>query len=412
MDHVRQQHPSLAQSTEATYELARAGGTVRSEAQLRIPVVIHLVWKDPDENLPDSVIADQLRILNEDFNQHNKDQASLRPIFQPEAGNARIEFVLDRIIRTQTSVLFKTELNGSNLLEEVKHADQGGSDAIDPEHYLNIWICHIQPITLFGIQVGQILGFAFPPNDLDHWPANSGAPRPDEDGVVVDYRTIGSNNPNRLDMGGSTGDMTVKGRTLTHEIGHYFGLRHIWGDGGFLGNPNDCQQTDGIDDTPFANAQSTFDCDKTRNSCPDMDPYYGEDVPDLVENFMDYAQEDCMNMFTNGQATLMRNILAGPRNGLVMSATGLGELKSVESLTIYPNPTTGPLHLAFDATEPLTAEFRLWTPDGRLAAWFAGESYTAGRHTVTLPVQRGTPGLYLLEMTSGTGRKMARVIFE
>ncbi|MFN5911951.1 MAG: M43 family zinc metalloprotease, partial [Bacteroidota bacterium] len=70
----------------------------------------------------------------------------------------------------------------------------------------------------------------------------------------------------------------VAGRTCVHEVGHYLGLRHIWGDG-------DCSQEDGIDDTPNADSQSNQDCDVTRNTCTDN--IAGTDLPDMVENYMD-----------------------------------------------------------------------------------------------------------------------------
>jgi hypothetical protein len=408
-DILRQHHPVLAESVETTFEHASRSGTYRTDAQLTIPVVFHVVWKETSENLPDSVLHDQVRILNNDFNQLNEDQTNLREIFQPEAGNARVTFVLDRIVRIQTDQLFKVDMQDNNLLRDVKRSDLGGSDAVDPAHHLNIWVCNIQPITFFGIEVGRILGFAFPPNDLDNWPNASGAPTPEEDGVVVDYRTVGSNNPNRLAMG-DEGDMTVRGRTLTHEIGHYFGLRHIWGDGGFLGAPNDCQQTDGIADTPFANAQSSFDCDKSRNSCTGYDEHYGMDAPDLVENFMDYAKEDCMNMFTRGQAALMRNILAGPRSGLLMPVTGTGQPLAAASFDAFPNPGSGPVQVRFDCARALRAEFRLWSPDGRLIDRMAPQAFEAGTHTVTLAFEPKQPGLYYLEMASETGRNVTRIV--
>ncbi len=408
-DVLRHTHPVLAESAEKTYDLANHSGSARSGIPFNIPVVFHVVWKTEEENLPDSVILDQVRILNEDYNQLNKDQANLRAEFLPEAGNARVTFVLDRIVRVHTDQLFEVDMQDNNLLRDVKRSDLGGSDAVDPAHHLNIWVCNIQPITFFGIEVGRILGFAYPPNDLAHWPSDTGAPTPEEDGVVVDYRTVGSNNPNRLAMG-DEGDMTVRGRTLTHEVGHYFGLRHIWGDGGFLGAPNDCQQTDGIADTPFANAQSSFDCDKSRNSCSGYDEHYGMDAPDLVENFMDYAKEDCMNMFTHGQVDLMRNILAGPRSGLLMPVTGTGQPLAAESFDAFPNPVTGPVQVRFDCARALRAEFRLWSPDGRLIDRMAPQPFDAGTHTLSLTFEPKQPGVYYLEMASETGRNVTRIV--
>ncbi|MBL7826536.1 MAG: zinc-dependent metalloprotease [Saprospiraceae bacterium] len=336
---VANKYPSLQSAFHSTFETAKSAGyAAQNRSPLKVKVVVHVVWKTAAENLPDSVILDQIRVLNEDFNRMNPDTGNLRSIFTEAAGNVGIEFELAQIVRKQTTTLFELDLLGNSLLSELKNNNQGGSDAWNTDEYLNIWVCKIQPTTLFGIPIGQILGFAFPPNGLNNWPADSGAPSANEDGVVIDFRAFGSNNPNPLQNPAGGGNLPVRGRTPVHEVGHYFGLRHIWGDGGLLG-PNDCTESDGVDDTPFANAQSEFDCDKTKNTCDVVETYYNQDMPDLVENFMDYSSELCQNMFTKGQADLMRNVLMGPRSGL-LSETRV-QNQSNETLRIVPNPTSG-----------------------------------------------------------------------
>jgi hypothetical protein len=345
-DIVRHHYPVLFDAINQTFDDALYTVPSRSQEPLIVNVVVHVVWRNEAENLHDSVILDQIRVMNEDFNRLNADTAKLRSRFTAEAGSAGIQFELADIIRVQTNVNFEIGLLSNNLLAEVKNSTEGGSYARDPDQYLNIWVCKIQPITIFGIEIGQILGFAFPPNNLPHWPENVGAPTPGEDGVVIDYRVFGSNNPNGIQIPGGGGNLVVKGRTAVHEVGHYFGLRHIWGDGGLLG-PNDCAQSDGIEDTPYASAQSAFDCDTTKNSCTHFESHYQEDVPDLIENFMDYASEDCMNMFTHGQATLMRNILLGPRSGLLMPFSSVdNHATRYLDIKLIPNPAKGPLNQA------------------------------------------------------------------
>ncbi|MDQ3017629.1 MAG: hypothetical protein M3R25_13045, partial [Bacteroidota bacterium] len=252
-DMMRTYYPEWERAIDQTFEEAKASSGIRSDEPLTIKVVFHVVWNQPEENLHDSIILNQLMVLNEDYNRLNADTVNLRPIFENEAGKANIHFELESIIRVQTDELFAVDLFGGTLIPEVKHS-QGGSDAWNTTNYLNIWICKIQPLEIFGMEVGQILGFAFPPSGLDHWPDGSSAPLPEEDGVVLDYRIIGRNNSNFILIPDGSGDeLTVRGRSASHEIGHYLGLRHIWGDGGVFG-PNDCQQSDGIDDTPFADS--------------------------------------------------------------------------------------------------------------------------------------------------------------
>ena len=84
-------------------------------------MTVHVVWKEAAENLDESIILDQLRVLNEDFNRRNADTVNLRTVFQSEAGSPGIQFELADIIRVQTDVDFAVDILGSNLLPEVKH---------------------------------------------------------------------------------------------------------------------------------------------------------------------------------------------------------------------------------------------------------------------------------------------------
>lgn len=408
---VRKHNPELQDAFDKTFNDARQATARRGQDPLTVNVIVHIVWKEEAENLDESIILDQIRILNEDYNKLNADIGNLRPFFQDEAGTAGIQFQLAEVIRVQTSVDFEVDLLGTNLLPEVKSTLLGGSDARDPEQYLNIWVCRIQPIVIFGVEVGQILGFAFPPNNLPNWPENSGAPQPDQDGVVIDFRVFGSNNPNPIQNPGTGGTLVVKGRTAVHETGHYFGLRHIWGDGGILG-PNDCAQSDGINDTPYANAQSAFDCDKTRNTCLQVESHYGEDAPDLIENFMDYASEDCMNMFTNEQVTLMRNVLEGPRSGLLMPFSGVRELTTLHTNRIYPNPATDEFNIEFETSEQTELLIRIQRADGTIVHNRDKETFLPGCHTVSFQALTLSPGIYFATMSNKNGSETQKIIVQ
>jgi hypothetical protein len=401
-DIVRDKYPELQEAIDHTFVAAQTATSQRGLDPLTVNVVVHIVWKDEAENLDESIILDQLRILNEDFNQLNADQVNLRDQFQSEAGSAGINFQLAQIIRVQTDVEFAVDLLGTNLLPEVKSDLLGGSTAWNPEQFINIWVCKIQPIEIFGIEVGQILGFAFPPNNLDNWPPDSGAPDPYEDGVVIDYRVFGSNNPNTIDIPGGGGQLPVKGRTPVHEVGHYFGLRHIWGDGGTFG-PNDCAQSDGINDTPFANAQSAFDCDTVKNTCPQVESHYNEDVPDLVENYMDYASEECMNMFTNGQVALMRNVLHGPRSGLLEPFSAVTEVDQQFAFDIIPNPANDHFTIALEIKEKLDGTLRIIDANGRNIRTNVPEAFLPGQHRIVLDDLTLAPGMYIVEIRNEKG---------
>jgi hypothetical protein len=340
-EYLNKKYPGFKESYEKT--LSQISAQVEKNKQLKttsstytVNVVVHVVWKDSVENLDDSIIYNQIQVLNEDYNRLNADTGNLRSIFKPIAGTVGIHFNLFQIIRKHTNTLFNVSLTSGSMPNQMKYDSLGGSNAVDPVHYLNIWVCKIQPITIGSIQIGQILGFAFPPNNLSNWPSNSGAPDIREDGVVIDYRCFGRNNPNILTMGSQT--ITIKGRTPTHEVGHYFGLRHIWGDGATFGN-NNCTGDDGIQDTPNANNQSNFNCNKSKNTCVDTNLGWTTlDMPDLVENYMDYSSEDCMNMFTQGQANWIITTLQGPRSEL-LNANYVHTNFNNFNFNIFPNPT-------------------------------------------------------------------------
>ena len=406
---VQEKYPERAAAIQATFEEAKRLGRheVRQRSPLTIQVVVHVVWNETEENLSDDIIEDQIRVLNEDYNRLNADTADLREEFQYVAGNADIHFELAQIVRVQTQELFEIDVLGGDLLSSLKSDATGGSDAWDTEHYLNIWVCKIQPTTIFGLEVGQILGFAFPPDGLSHWPEGSSAPTAGEDGVVIDFRAFSSINPNTVENPTDGSILQFKGRTPVHEVGHYLGLRHIWGDGGLFG-PNDCAQSDGVDDTPFANAQSEFDCDKTKNSCEQVELFFNEDPLDLVENYMDYSSEECMNMFTKGQVEIMRGVLMGPRAGLLNSVS-THQPVSVFHCSLAPNPANDRSLLRFQLPEAGEVSIRVVSADGRQVIDLPSQQYGSGLQQVSLDTKRLATGMYLVQVQSGASTEVKKL---
>lgn len=341
--------PGYINQVNAVFEKAKAHQSSYSQEKMNslytIPVVFHVVYNTAAQNIPDSVIIDQIRVLNDDYNRLNADTINMRSDFDDVAGSPRIEFRLAQIdeFGNPTSGITRTNTTAASFgsiaavtgsfadLEKVKSTADGGIDPWDQTKYLNIWVCNMS-INFFGQEITALLGYATPPDGLPHWPV--GATSGLSDGVVLQFQTVGTNNPNQIDMG--NGLQNTLGRTASHEVGHYLGLRHIWGDG-------DCTAEDGIDDTPNADAESNFDCDDTKNTC--VDNILGVDLPDMIENFMDYSADDCQNSFTQGQGDLMIGVLENERYDLVHNnPASINEL-DVTHLTIFPNPTANDITL-------------------------------------------------------------------
>jgi hypothetical protein len=340
LNHYEASHPGFRDAVARTFAEAKMNAflsnqTERSSTAYTIPVVVHIVWRDPEENLHDSVIFNQIDRLNEDFRRLNEDASNIREMFAERHADSGIQFEVTEIRRVQTTATFTPLL--ITLPDQVKRSAQGGSDAADPSAYLNIWICRIRPVPLIG---GQVFGYAYPPANLPNWPAGASAPSPELDGVVVDFRCIGANNPNPMNVQGF-GTIFQNGRTLVHEIGHYLGLRHIWGDGGGLFGGNSCEADDGVSDTPNQGRASNYDCNPNQNTCE------AEPELDMIENYMDYSDQACQIAFTQGQVAIMHSVLEGPRRGLISGTASTKTLAKVSSYKIYPNPVSSELTLSF-----------------------------------------------------------------
>jgi len=176
--------------------------------------------------------------------------------------------------------------------------------------------------------------------------------------------------------------------------------------------PNDCQQSDGIDDTPFADSQSAFDCDKTKNSCDQIDAHYSANMPDLIENYMDYSAEDCMNMFTNGQASLMRNVLTGPRSGLIEHASAVNDINTNPSFEMYPNPVSDVVVIDFEVGKVSDITLRLSDINGHLTLMKINQQYEAGPHRLSVNVDGFSPGIYFVELRTRDGVSVKKLVIE
>lgn len=302
---------------------------------LEIPVVFHVLYNKTAENISDIFIQSQLNELNLAFRKQNADTQRIRSIFRPIAADVRIQFVLadkdpqgnssSGITRTFTNKTTFAINRFGTYSTDMKYSGNGGKDAWDPTSYMNIWICNMEYPSFFSITYG----FATPPTGAPNWD-NTGDVTKDsshmESGVVLHYKIVGRNNP--LAPGKYT-----EGKAAVHEVGHYLGLRHTWGDGN---STTGCSVDDGIFDTPNARAANST-CNG-QNTCTDA----GSDLPDQTENYMDYALDGCAAMFSGQQAHMMRYVLNTLRTGLPIRQIVYDTIADPQiwgnGISVYPNP--------------------------------------------------------------------------
>jgi len=306
-----------------------------------IPVVFHILYKNTAQNISDTQIATQLAVLNADYRKLNADFNSVVPsVFRPLGADMEIAFCLATRTPTGAATTGITRKSvASSFSFDNNYYATSGEPAWDTTKYLNIWVGKFTDNTL--------LGFAY-------LPSSAGT---NYDGLCISYTAFGT-----------TGTATApfnKGRTATHEIGHYFGLDHPWGSDG--SNCNTTANSDGVADTPATNnpyyncptfPSNTNACTTTNNGS-------------MFMNYMDYVDDACMAFFTAGQKAIMQNTLAGPRFSLITSNNGCGALtlddfEAINAIAVYPNPVTN----YFQITSPLVAidEVELFNALGQLVS--------------------------------------------
>lgn len=296
-------------------------GSKKKNATYQIPVVVHVIHNGSTHatNIPDAQILSQIRVLNEDFNRTNLDATQTPSVFLDKAGSLDVEFVLAKRTPDGLPTTGIVRVLGPKSAWKVSDNYQLKSLSYWPaEDYLNVWVCNLE----------SYLGYAqFPQSDILDGLENSSTNRL-TDGVVIAYDVFGSNDDGDFSLDAKYN----KGRTTTHEIGHFFGLRHISGD-----DDGDCGNSgDYVDDTPDQ-ANQTYNCPShPQASCTQTT---------MFQNYLDYTNDACMNLFTNGQAARMQTILENsPRRKSLTESDGASEPAPVANdlgIRAIISPTTG-----------------------------------------------------------------------
>ena len=289
---------------------------------IKIPVVFHILYENSTENISESQIDSQIKQFNLDFRALNNEIVNNSYKYYPtlwheldRIGDAKLQFFKFKTIRKQISNSTETCAMPLSVTEPqtMKYSSLGGSDAWDPETYLNIWICNIYPR---GYPQG---GYA--------WPSclYNGSGIDGNDGVVLRPNVIGSI---RDDINNNDNDKRFflhsrlnLGHVATHEVGHWLHLFHTWGLA--VNNSLDlCQDMypfdDNITDTPTCGFRTTglacplnpLNISSLSDTCNNSDPETGINLRDMYENHMSYADDKCRFMFTPEQVWKMRSVLS------------------------------------------------------------------------------------------------------
>ncbi len=366
---------------------ARQGGAggPDPDSVIYIPTVVHVVYNTPAQNISTAQVRSQIRVLNEDYAKLNVDFGDARSEFRAVAGAANIQFCLaewdpdgnatDGIVRVETTEASFDNTDSPAGWDNVKNDNTNGSTGWPRNQYLNIWVCNLE-------DGGGILGYAYPPGGSSAL-----------DGVVISYRYFGDE--------GTASPPYNLGRTTTHEVGHWLGLRHTWGDGG-------CGVDDGFDDTP--------DSDGPNYGCPNPFSAVSCGTDDMFENYMDYTDDRCMVMFSAEQAEFMRDIII--RNGrtqLLSSErcyfnTSIADpgADDQDGIRLWPNPASGQqVQWGLEAASTKDGMLTVYDAMGRLVH---SRQLAVGFQNGTLSLDGFAEGVYTVVLESGSTLRQHRLV--
>ena len=359
---------------------------------ITIPVIVHIVHNGESigagANISQAQVQSQIDVLNEDFRRKPNTPGYNE---HPAGADVGIEFAL--ALRDEKGNTLEEpgihRIDGSREFWTITSSTEElmPSTIWDTKRYLNMWVVN------FGGVNNDLLGFAQFPNlsGLEGVDDNMGPSS--TDGVVMRYDAFG-----RV---GNVSAPADGGRTTTHEIGHWLGLRHIWGDG-------DCSIDDFCEDTPKAGAPN-YGCKIGNNSCGSW-PF--DDGPDMIENYMDYSDDACMNIFTQDQKTRMLTVMENSprRKELKNSTVHLNLERPIAFITSDRQQVCTGESIQFtdnSINEPTSRQWIFTDSEGNLAGYFEDANPTIlinseGVYDLTFIVanNKGSDTIYLPEYLS------------
>lgn len=329
---------------------------IEARSEKTIPVVFHVLYHSEGENLPDAILFDQLERLNKDFNGQNGDGQKVPSNFKSFVGSLPVRFCLatqDPNGEPSSGIIRRyTPRKRIGLTDDLFFEERGGSTAWNTDAYLNIWIADTGD---------RVTGYSSIPTT-----AFLGTGR---DGVVLNPNIVGRNQSFRYGLG----------RVLVHEVGHYLGLLHIWGE------QEGCVSDDNVEDTPFQNSPNY--------GCP-LGNLFSCGSMDMSMNYMDYVDDDCMYFFTKGQVERMELVLNDLRPRLGGVPGYCSNPESNGGFQATPNPSDGLVTLNFDDSYISFGSLEVYDNLGRKV--YKKEAVFTPGYQIDLSLL--SPGLYYLKL--------------
>lgn len=358
--------------------LQNSSNFIKNRSVVTLPVVVHVVYHEDEENISDEQIFSQIDILNKDFRALNCQVPKVEEPFKELIADIEFEFCLatidpdgnptNGITRTWSRIPF-FDCNSDFLYKKAN----GGADAWDTKRYINIWVAKLGPVV-----GGSTLGCGTFPNSTDST----------KQGITVNYWAFGSEGPviypNHL------------GRTATHEMGHFFNLRHVFANGA----PADpCEDDhDNIPDTPAQDRSYSQQCPNGKKfSCGTQDMYM---------NFMNYTADACMAMFTKGQKERAWATLNVFRPELLQSNACSAQSTTEQfEFELGPNPALDFFTIKIKSSSHRAGQLKVFDPSGKMVIY---EPY----QPINVPISLTSiqSGLYFVEFSCGELRSLTKLV--
>jgi hypothetical protein len=348
---------------------------------ITIPVVVHVLHNNIDgsisgENIPDQQIIDQIKVLNEDYRRTNIDASNTPLIYQNIASDIEIQFCLANRdpLGNMSNGINRVYNKATRFIYPDNDAFLKSLSYWPSDQYLNIWVCDLANKT----QTQTILGYAQFPSSSSLVGLNTNEGDATTDGVVINYRVFGKN--------ASTGGNYDLGRTTTHEVGHWLGLIHTWGDG-------DCSATDYCNDTPSCNGE-------IYTSSPACNSLIQCTNRRMIENYMDYSDDGCMNLFTADQKTRMRTALdVSPRRLAIQSSKGCCDTCEFifdTDVLVYPIPSNQYVTIKTTFAIASSVQFYVYSVNGKLM--LEDNTTPTQKYERMIDVRNWAQGVYIIKI--------------